>query len=304
MIGRIARLYYEHGLTHQEIADIFGISRVKVTRLLQEARDRGIVEIRVHSQTSPFVDVEHALTERFGLRQAWVAPSPSDPDKAEASFSAFGAEALMSAIDADVTVAVSLSTAVSSVSKAMPTAPVPAIYVPVSGGWSGLSDGSSPAEIAMLLAQRTGGRSYRLPATLVAPDAHTARATLALPELAQVLDTAASASILLTGIGGTGENPGLLYDSLPAATRDTLTRGGAVGDLSGRYFNAAGELVASDLDDRVIGLRLDQMRAIPFRIAFARGQHKLSAMRAALKSHLVNAVVTDFDTAQSLLHEV
>lgn len=304
MIGRIARLYYEHGLTHQEIADIFGISRVKVTRLLQEARERGIVEIRVHSQTSPFVDVEHALTERFGLRQAWVAPSPSDPAKAAAAFSSCGAEALQSVIDSGSTVAVSLSTAVSSVSTALPTAPLGGVFVPVSGGWSGLSDGSSPAEIAMLLGQRTSGRSYRLPATLVAPDANTARATLAQPELSQVLETAASAAILLTGIGGTGANPGLLFNSLPDATRATLMNGGAVGDLSGRYFNAAGELVDSDLNDRVVGLRLDQMRAIPFRIAFALGAHKLTAMRAALNSRLVNAVVTDFDTAQSLLHEV
>ncbi len=304
MIGRIARLYYEHGLTHQEIADIFGISRVKVTRLLQEAREKGIVEIRVHSQASPFVDVEHALTERFGLRQAWVAPSPSDPIKADAAFSSFGAEALKSVIDSGSTVAVSLSTAVSSVSKALPTAPLGGVFVPVSGGWSGLSDGSSPAEIAMLLAQRTGGRSYRLPATLVAPDSHTARATLTQPELSQVLETAASASILLTGIGGTGDNPGLLFNSLPDSMRSTLASGGAVGDLSGRYFDAAGELVPSELDDRVVGLRLDHLRSIPFRIAFAHGPHKLQAMRAALGARLVNAVVTDYDTAQSLLNEV
>lgn len=303
MRGRVARLYYEHGLTHQEIADIYGISRVKATRLLQEAREKGIVEIRIHSDTSPFVDVEHALTEKFRLRQAWVAPSTTDQKRADSAFSAMGVQALRTVVTPNSTVAVSLSTAVSTVSAALPAEPLGGLFVPVSGGWSGLSDGSSPAEIAMQLASRTGGRSYRLPATLVAPNAQTASAMLAQSDHTQVLETAASASILLTGIGGTSDNPGLLFNSLPESTREQLREGGAVGDLAGRYFDSAGRLVNSDLDSLIIGLNLDQFRHIPFRIAFARGAHKVPAMITALKTHIVNAVVTDLSTARALLED-
>ena len=75
MVGRVARLYYEHGLTHAEIASMLDVSRIKVTRMLADARRRGIVEITVHSDERPFADLEEALVERFGLQSAWVSPS-------------------------------------------------------------------------------------------------------------------------------------------------------------------------------------------------------------------------------------
>src|SRR6056297_2688570 len=98
MLGRVARLHYEHGFTHQQIADTLGLSRVKVTRLLAEARRIGIVEIRIHSDESIFTDLEVALTQRYALRQAWVAPTFGSRERLLQSIGTVGATALRSAL--------------------------------------------------------------------------------------------------------------------------------------------------------------------------------------------------------------
>ena len=77
-----ARLHYEHGLTHQEVADEFGLSRIKVTRLLAQARATGVVEIRINAPEEPFADLADRLCERYRLSTVWIAPTLPDAARA------------------------------------------------------------------------------------------------------------------------------------------------------------------------------------------------------------------------------
>jgi DNA-binding transcriptional regulator LsrR (DeoR family) len=76
---------------------------------------------------------------------------------------------------------------------------------------------------------------------------------------------------------------------------------GAVGSMNLRYFNSAGRLVPSKINDRVIGLNLEEMRKIPRVVGVAGGPSKLKAIRAALKAKLIDVIVTDHVTATELL---
>ena len=77
LMARAARLHYEFGLTHQDTAEALGISRVKVTRLLKQARQAGIVKIMVVSDVSPFAELEDRLADRTGLREVVIVPGAS-----------------------------------------------------------------------------------------------------------------------------------------------------------------------------------------------------------------------------------
>ena len=68
-----------------------------------------------------------------------------------------------------------------------------------------------------------------------------------------------------------------------------------------RFFDAAGRLVPSDLDARVVGIDPDTFRRIPRRIGLAGGERKHAAIRAAIAGGWVNVVVTDLTTARALL---
>ena len=77
LLGKAARLHYDFGLTHQEIGEMLRLSRVKVTRLLQQARDLGIVQIEVRTDASPYASLEVELTSTFDLDEALIVPEPS-----------------------------------------------------------------------------------------------------------------------------------------------------------------------------------------------------------------------------------
>lgn len=301
LIARVARLYYEHGLTHQEIADSLGISRIRVTRLLAEARASGLVQITVLADDTLFADEERALVSRFHLKQAWVAPRVADAAKSDNSFATVGAEALGSLLDANSTVAVAVSTAVALVADAFPKHSVGGSYVPLAGSTAGLTTGSNPHEIAMQLAARTGGRAFYLPAPLIAASPEAATLATADPGVRQALAMAAAADIMVSGVGSVTDDAGLLFPSLSPKEKKRLHALGAVGDVAARFFDEEGRPIAGELDESVVGLSLEQIRAIPSRLAIVRGANKVEALRVALSAGLVNMLVTDTETAAGLL---
>lgn len=301
-LDRVARLHYEHGLTHQEIAELFGVSRIKVTRRLAEARRTGVVEITVHGDSRLFLELETRLQRRFGLRQAWVAPRPAGAGRSLESLGRVGAQCVASLVPRCRTVAVGTSATLAATLDVLVPEPVTELDVlPVAGSWGGRSTARNPHELALRLANAFGGRAYHLPVPFLAGTPALAEELLADPAVRRTLDLAARADLLLVGIGGTDDTSGLLVGSVSRDQLAGVVRSGAVGDISGRFFDAGGNPVPGELDDRVVGLELARLLAIPTRVAVAAGDAKLAALAAALRAGLVNVLVTDNATATALL---
>lgn len=303
ILGKVARLHYEHGLTHQEIAGLLGLSRVKVTRLLAEARRARIVEITVHSDEGLFVELENRLIERFGLKQAWVGPTFHD-ERAESSLGSLGAQAITSLVTPDVElVAVGFSRSVANALGQIGQIQRQGVgFVPVTGSPAGRFRSDSGARLTLGFAEALGGHSYHLPAPLLASNAQVASALMEETSVHEVMDRAARAQLLIAGMGAMGNDSRMLIDGLSQKELEQTRAAGAVGDLCARFFDAGGSQIPSPVDDRLIGLRLDQLVAIPTRLIIAHGQGKNTALRAALQGGLLNALVTDTATAEALLH--
>ncbi|MBB3665155.1 DNA-binding transcriptional regulator LsrR (DeoR family) [Prauserella sediminis] len=300
--GRVARLHYQHGMTHQEIGDLLGLSRVKVTRLLADARRSGIVEITIHSSASPFGDLEAALVGRFGLQQVWIAPSFADERRTTESVGMAGAECLRALVPTSGTVAVGLSSSVAATAAHVHADPAPELgFVPLAGSWGGISRGMNPHEVALRLGSAFGARTYHLPAPILASSPETAAAFRSDPGVQETMRRAADADLLIAGVGGMEPRAGLLIDELGPSEQRQLTAGGAVGDISARFFDDEGRAVSGDVDGRVVGLSLDQLSAIPHRVAVSFGPHKVRALETALRAGLMNMVVTDAETATALV---
>lgn len=303
MLGTVARLYYEHGLTHAEIGSLLGLSRVKVTRLLAEARRAGVVEISVHTDERAFAPLESELVTAFGLQAAWLCPSSEgDAERALASLGVAGAEAISSVLPHSRRIAVGLSTAVAASVAQLRPVTTPAVDVaPLAGSTGGRAHSSNPHALAAALAAATGGSAFHVPAPLVASSPVIARALFADEGVTAALDAAATADAIVVGVGGTSR----LGDALRRATNERelaeLAGRGAVGDLSARFFDDQGEPVDSVMNSLVVGLTLPQMRGVPIRIGVAGGSHKHRAIFTALSTGLLNVIATDRDTAQALL---
>jgi lsr operon transcriptional repressor len=303
MLGRVARLHYEHGFTHQQIANTLGVSRVKVTRMLAEARRRGIVEIRIHSAETIYTDLEVSLVERFGLVSAWVAPTFEDRDRLLTSLGTVGATALGAALKPGMTVAVGLSETVGAVA---PHARVDeesgALFVPATGSRVGSHELVQPHEVAQALAQSFLGTARHLPAPVLASSDEAAALLRAEPDVANALELARAADIVIFGIGGMLPGSGILMDgTTPPAQIRELTAAGAVGNISAEFFDEQGKPVTTSLTGRLIGLTLGELGEVPVRIALAGGRNKEAALAGALAGGYITSLVTDEFTAKALL---
>jgi len=301
LLSKVARLHYQHGLAHHEVAEMVGLSRVKVTRLLAEARRTGVVEITVHGDEHLFVELETKLLDLFSLKRAWVGPSFTDT-RADVSLGALGAQAVSSLLPESKIVAVGFSQSIANALVQMPQTRYPEIdFVPATGTPAGLAQTGSGLRLAMGFADVVGGRSYNVAAPLLASTSSAAVVLRSEDMVRQVLDVAAHADLLITGMGAMGADSRMLIDSLTAADLKRIQHAGGVGDLCARFFDRDGHSIKTPIDDKIIGLNLDQMTAIPTRLVIARGTGKVDALLGALRGGLMNALVTDTTTAQDLV---
>ncbi|MCC6495789.1 MAG: sugar-binding transcriptional regulator [Propionibacteriaceae bacterium] len=304
MLGRTARLYYEHGYTHQQIADTLGLSRVKVTRMLAEARRKGIVEIKIHSDETIFTDLEVALTEKFDLTSAWVAPTVPDRENQLNALGILGATALQAVIDSPMTVAVGLSETVGRIAQHVHLdAPTGALFVAATGNRMGSGEWIQPGEAARSLANAFGGTWQQLPAPMVASNKHSAALLKDEPVVADALAKSRAADVAVFGVGGLLPGSGIIMDepgSLKLLRR--LSDSGAVGNISAGFFDAGGKPVDSPLNERIIGLTLDELEQIPVRVAVAGGRSKEAALAGTLAGGYATVLVTDERNARELLN--
>ncbi len=302
MLGRVALLHYEYGLTHQEIGDMLGLSRVKVTRMLADARTSGLVEIRVHSDERPFLALEAELVSTYGLSAAWVAPTGNSPQRSRDALAAAAAQCLTGVLSAATRVAIGTSASLAVIPPHLPLNGDSTVeFIPLLGSRAGFANPVNPHELALAFGSRFAGRVRSLPAPLLAASASAAAVVRAEPAVAQTLDLAAAAGVLLVGIGGTAAGSGLLVGALTEDEYAEICGAGAVGDLSARFFDRDGQAVTCGIDDRIIGLTLAQLTAIPTRVAVAAGAVKINAIAVALTAGLINVLVTDAASATALL---
>ncbi len=303
MLGRIAKLYYEYNYTHQQIADLLGWNRVKVTRVLGEAKQRGIVRITVLSDDRIFVDEERALRERYGLDHAWVAP-PAVDGRAVDSLATIGAEAVDRLISSDMQVAVGVSETLAAIAAAIaPSELRPSTtFVPLQGTNPGLVTPPTPSNIAAAFAAAYGGRAHALAAPVFTGSSEMLRVLQQDPNVREAFATALRSDVALVGIGGTADRGSIILRAdLTEEDAEELREAGAVGDINARFFDAEGRPVETDRTSLVLCPALSEFRRIPVRVAAAAGVSKIDAIRGALHGGLVNSLITDEPTARQLL---
>jgi lsr operon transcriptional repressor len=305
MLGRVAELHYKHDMTHQEIASLIGVSRVQVTRMLARARAEGVVEFIVHSDDSIFPELEGRLAGALGIEQVWISPSFDDEEKNFDSLGTVAAQFMLSILKPNDIVAVGLSATLEYMLPHLKKTSIGATFVPALGSRPGSALTVNPHEIAHDLADILGGTARHLPAPFLMASEESADMMRKEPDVAATLDLARKATLGLYGLGGTEPGTGPLIEAIgPSGELEKLVRAGAVGDVSGIYFNSNGEYVPSSVERRIIGLTLDEIKSIPRRAVVARGQGKVDVITAAGKSGIFSHLVTDQATANAILQSI
>ena len=303
LLLEVSRQYYVEGRTQAEIAHDALFSRATVSRLLAEARERGIVQFRIGHPLERVVSVERALTRTFGLKQARVA-DPADPSSAQVDVARCAADLLIENAPENAVITVSNGMAGTATVDAMPQLVWPRSRVVQMIGSTGQSERllDSP-ETCRRMARKLGGSFHPLPAPLVVKDAAIAAALVADNQLATTLELAARADLALLGVGAVrmGHSGLILREHEDAEITEDLRRAGAVAHVCGHHLSADGAHVRTGLCQRTVSVSPERLREIPLTIGVAWGEEKVAALAAAVRGGFLSALVTDLATAASLL---
>jgi lsr operon transcriptional repressor len=303
LLVRIALMYYVDGLTQKEIGHRLGYSRIKVNRLLQQARDLGIVEININAPPGVYASLEQALCNAYGLRDAVVVPE-SGPGEALYLALAQGATGwLAERLTDGMIIGIGQGRTIGTIPQVFSIdRPVDCTFAEIVGGANNTSSGFNNYNITSKMAERVGGQaSYIYAPTLVSSKANR-DAFLKETSIATALDLARRAEIVMHSIG-TVDRTALLY-VLGHLDDDDLARlraQGAVGDTLGQFFDDSGQCVDHPICDRTVSLSLDELRQAPYSVVVSGGLEKVEALRGAMRGKLLNVLVTDFETATALV---
>jgi DNA-binding transcriptional regulator LsrR (DeoR family) len=308
LLYKIAQAYYLDGLTQEEIAGRFGLSRPKVSRLLQRGREEGVIHVNLVPPPNDMADLERGLERMYGLIEAVVVPvnDPGNLPLVAREIGPAAAEYLVRSLHGNETVGWTWGTTMLAVVDALPFKSWPNLtIVQIMGGLGPVGEMEHSTELVQRAARRLNARLRLLPAPGIVSSRETARALKSDNQIAETLALAARADIVVVGLGVPSPHAILLRDGNIITQEDLklVKESGGVGDIALRYIDAWGVPLDLELNERIIGLALEQIKAIPRVIGIAGGEAKYELIRAALRGRLLNVLVTDHVTAGALLSE-
>ncbi|MDI9628429.1 MAG: sugar-binding domain-containing protein [Acidobacteriota bacterium] len=299
---RAAELYYYGRLTQAQIAEQLVTSRWTVGRLLEQARETGIVRITIEHPLARHHQLEVELRQQFGVSSAIVVPGQADSSVTLQAVCRAAAQQLTALRPRPKVLGVSWGRTTSRVATALPEGWDPGVTVVQTNGGLAIDGAGHVSAALRTIAERGPGRVRMMPAPTIVQSVTLARALAQDPAVAGTLGLAANARTIVYS-PGSATSTSVLIDSgyLTVAEVAQLQRRGVVGDVLSHFVDASGRIVDEELDARTISINLDSLRQCPNSIAVVSGAEKASAARAILAAGLCTTIITDAELAAVLL---
>jgi len=308
LLGKVARMYYERGINQPQIAEALNLSQPRVSRLLRQAQEVGIVRTVVSMPPGTYTDLEDEIQARYDMRDVVVVDASGSGGEVMRSLGAATADYLDVTLIGGDTIGVSSwsETLIEAVNVMRPKAGVVTDHVVQLLG--GLGDAAVQVKATRLierLAGLTGGTPVFLPAPGMVSTASARRAMMNDRSISSVVALWKELSIALVGIGSL--EPSRLAaqsgNAIGEQEQADLRERGAVGDVCFRFFDDQGRQVKSPIDQRLIGIGYPELMKVPRRIGVAGGERKFAGIRAALRGKWINVLITDLSMAERLVRD-
>ena len=304
-ILKICYLYYKEEKTQDEISKLWGLSRFKISRTLKEARTRGLVTITIHDPNIELVQTESELAKKSSLQQTIVVKvNEFSGESVLDQVGKAAANYLGDILPNYRTLGVTWGNTVYHVVHHLEPVRVKDLVLVQIGGGLGTIEGVDNNTLTMTLGQKLGAKAHVIPAPVIVRNREIRDTLFKEKKIQETLAIARKADLVLFGLGMIGPDR-LLWKSgfLTKADAAKLKEAGAVGAVCGRFFDANGKQCWNELDDRTIGLNLEELRKIKHKICVVTGKEKSDIIRAALRGKLLDVLITDDATAAGLLAE-
>jgi len=298
-----ARLYYQLDYSQQDIAKELNVSRPTVSRLLQQAKEEGIVQIKVMDPKDDSEHLAEALKAKYGLVKVVVVPVPQYEDW---TVKKYLGQAAAEYLDANVkhsdTIAVSWGTTLYQVALQLQNKFVRGItVVQLNGGVSYSETNTYAYEIMQLFGKAFNANPHFLPLPAIVDNMLVKQTIEADRHIKSVLELGKRANIALFTVGVPSPDSVLINTNYFSEDDLKIIYGRAVGDICSRYIDMQGRICSEELNSRTIGIDPKELRKKEQSILICGGPKKVDAIYGAIQGKYANILITDHFTAKSLL---
>lgn len=302
---RAAWMYYVEQMTQNDIAEVLGVGRVTIVRLLAEARARNEVKITIEGKLAGLTALERALEKAFSLERAIVAPlSTPDADPIIPISAATGAY-LSEKVQHQMRIGVGWGRTLSSTLQHIGARTLNDLKVISLLGGIAQPRRSNPPEFAWQFAQIFQGEGYLIPAPALVDSMETRTALIERCGLKDVFEMAEDLDLVLLSIGGieTASSTSYRVGLIDEEQKRTLLEQGAVGDLLFHFYDKNGKVVDHPVHERVMSVGIESLQKAPVRVLTSGGPEKIEALLGAMKLLRPTVFITDEESAARMLEK-
>jgi DNA-binding transcriptional regulator LsrR (DeoR family) len=308
LLTKISKLYYEDNLNQDEIVSRLHISRSTISRLLAQAREEGVVKIVVVPPTGTYADLETDIEQKYEVEEVIIAdvPTPDSPQMIARELGAAAANYLFRVISPDDVIGISWGYTIRGMVSALEPKNFPNVRIVQMMGGIGKPESESYAtELCQKMARTLSCKLALLPAPGVVHSKQTREVYLMDEHVRTAMSLLPQITQAFVGIGSLNSYSISVRDEsiLTQSDLNTAIANGAVGDIANRFIDANGQPIQVELNDRIIGIELYQLKQIPRVVGVAGGTNKIAPIRAALRGKLIDVLITDQTTAKALANE-
>ena len=288
VMAQMADLYYNQGKTQSEIAAHFGTNRFRVARMIQEAREERIVEIRIYFSDERNKALEEELKKCLKLKDVLVVNTRrSSYIDGLAQIGEAGADYLARILEQGAYLGVSWGKTLHSVISRLPDMHYhPVTAVQLAGYFPMTNPAVDARELTRMAALKCGGSCL----------------LWREPELERCLQSIRMLDVLVSGIGGLSSLPTRNPAVAPYLTeQDRRMEAACIGSIYGRMLDQEGNEADTDLNRRVMAAEREDLLRTPVRMVVACGRHKVDVLKKAAEKGWFNVLVTDADTAAHVM---
>jgi DNA-binding transcriptional regulator LsrR (DeoR family) len=305
LLADVAEMYYLEEKNQAEIAKTIGVTRSMISRMLTEARESGIVDIRIQRPLHSDSDLESRLKEEFDLMDVCVViSSHRTGERLTRILGNAGAKLLARFLAPQKTLGLAWGTSISATVDAFETTDLlPVKVVQLVGAMGAHNMEYDGHDLVARITEKIGGEAFYLNAPYLCQNSEMAKSLLETKSIMEAISVGKKTDVALLGVGTTSPEYSSFYLAGYVTHRelDELRKAGAVGDVCGLHFDINGQPACDDFCDRLVSIRRQDLLSIPVRLGVAGGEGKAEAILGALRSKYVNVLVTDSAIARKVL---
>lgn len=305
LLSKVAYLYYNENKTQSEIAEHFSTTRFKVSKWIQDARNKGIVEITIHTSNNRSTKLENIFKENFALKNVIILNNQFIPyEDTLREIGKLGAEYLNRIVTQDSIIGVLWGKTVYNIINEISINDNQFLNITALQMVGNIAKDNpildSPELIKKLAAAYNGKYKFLL-APLYIEDDYIREKIVDEPVIKDAVEHGKKANIILTGISG--ETCTALYSNIwgKYIDKNELKNVNAVGSIYGRVIDKDGKVCDIPINKKVVGVDMQSILDTSYRIGIVVGKYKTDATIGALKGNLINVLITDRGTAINIL---